>query len=117
MLTVVKAQHLYVLLRLKVKEEDNQSLKGVFYKEKIVKDVSYRIQIQKIATYDLDRKKNQFNFRQIIQKLQPIVIDYLSPHLYYFTIQVVCSNFLNLYGRYALWYETLCQFSPYRRNR
>ena len=42
MLTVVKAQHLYVLLRLKVKEEDNQSLKGVFYKEKIVKDVSYQ---------------------------------------------------------------------------
>ena len=43
MLTVVKAQHLYVLLRLKVKEEDNQSLKGVFYKEKVVKGVSYRI--------------------------------------------------------------------------
>ena len=40
------------------------------------------IQIEKIASYDLDRKKNQFNFKQIIQILQPIVIDYLSPHLY-----------------------------------
>ena len=39
------------------------------------------IQIEKIATYDLERK-NQFNFKQIIQILQPIVIDYLSPHLY-----------------------------------
>ena len=35
-----------------------------------------------IKTYDLDRKKNLFNFKQIIQILQPIVIDYLSPHLY-----------------------------------
>ena len=34
--------------------------------------------IEKIATYDLDRKK----IKQIIQILQPIVIDYLSPHLY-----------------------------------
>ena len=40
------------------------------------------IQIDKIATYDSDRKKNQFNFKQIIQILQPIVIDYLSSHLY-----------------------------------
>ena len=39
------------------------------------------MQIQKIATYNLDRKK-EFNFKQIIQILQPIVIDYLSPHLY-----------------------------------
>ena len=39
------------------------------------------IQIEKIATYNLDRK-NQFNFKQIIQILQPVVIDYLSPHLY-----------------------------------
>ena len=37
------------------------------------------IQIEKIAIYDLDRKKkNQFNFKQIIQILQPIVIDYLD---------------------------------------
>ena len=27
------------------------------------------------------KEKNQFNFKQIIQILQPIVIDYLSPHL------------------------------------
>ena len=39
------------------------------------------IQIEKIATYDLDRK-NQFNSKQIIQILQPIVINYVSPHLY-----------------------------------
>ena len=58
------------------------------YKEKIVKNDLYRrtqcpsIQIQKDATYDLDRKKNLFNFKQIIQILQPMVIDYLSPHLY-----------------------------------
>ena len=38
------------------------------------------MQIEKIATYDLDRKNNQFNFKQIIQILQPIVIDYLSSH-------------------------------------
>ena len=40
------------------------------------------IQTKEIATYDLDRKKIQFYFKQIIQILQPIVIDYLSPHLY-----------------------------------
>ena len=40
------------------------------------------IQIEEIATYDLDRKKNQINSKQIIQILQPTVIDYLSPHLY-----------------------------------
>ena len=39
------------------------------------------IQIEKIATYNLD-PINQFNCKQIIQILQPIVIDYLSPHLY-----------------------------------
>ena len=33
------------------------------------------IQIEKIAPYDLDRKKNQFNFKQIIQILQPIFIE------------------------------------------
>ena len=27
--------------------------------------------------------KNQFNFKQVIQILQPIVIDYFSPHLYF----------------------------------
>ena len=43
------------------------------------------IQIEKIATSDLDRK-NKFNSKQIIQILQPIVIDYLSPHLYIFNI-------------------------------
>ena len=30
----------------------------------------------------LSTQKNLFNFKQIIQILQPIVIDYLSPHLY-----------------------------------
>ena len=79
---------------------NNQNLKGVFaknereyklnalliaanltsirsvYKVKIVKDVDIpnnlaSIQIEKIATYDLDRK-NQFNFKQIIQILQPM---------------------------------------------
>ena len=57
------------------------------YKEKIVKKQLIPnnlavIQIEKIATYDLDRNKTQFNFKQIIQILQPIVIDYLSPHLF-----------------------------------
>ena len=44
------------------------------------------IQIEEIGTYDLDRKKNQINIKQIIQILQPIVIAYLSPHLYIFDI-------------------------------
>ena len=57
------------------------------YKEKIVKKQLIPnnlavIQIEKIATYDLDRNKTQFNFKQIIQILQPIVIDYLSPNLF-----------------------------------
>ena len=38
--------------------------------------------IENVAIYDLDRKKNQFIFKQIIQILQPLVIDYFSPHLY-----------------------------------
>ena len=40
------------------------------------------IQIQKVAIYNSDRKKNQFNFKQIIQILQPIVIDQFSTHSY-----------------------------------
>ena len=44
------------------------------------------IQIEEVGTYDLDRKKNQINIKQIIQILQPIVIEYLSPHLYIFNI-------------------------------
>ena len=59
------------------------------YKKKIVKDVRIipnilaAIQIDKIATYDLERIKINLIFKQIIQILQPIVIDHLSPHLYY----------------------------------
>ena len=33
-------------------------------------------------TFKDKQLKNQFNFKKIIQILQPIVIDYLSPHLY-----------------------------------
>ena len=43
------------------------------------------IRIQKVAKYDLDCKKNQFNFKQIIQILQPIVLDYFS-HSYIVSI-------------------------------
>ena len=34
------------------------------------------------SSQDLDRKKIYLSLKQIIQILQPIVIDYLSPHLY-----------------------------------
>ena len=37
--------------------------------------------------------KNQFNFKQIIQILQPIVIDYISPHLYIVYIYLVRDVF------------------------
>jgi len=40
------------------------------------------IQIQKVAIFDSDRKKNQFNSKQIIQILQPIIIDVFSTHSY-----------------------------------
>ena len=51
------------------------------YKEKIVKNVP-SIQIQKVATFNSDRKKNHFNYKQIIQILQQIIIDYFSTHSY-----------------------------------
>ena len=38
--------------------------------------------MQKVATYNSDRKKNQFNSKQIIQFLQPIIIDNFSTHSY-----------------------------------
>ena len=38
------------------------------------------IQIQKVATFNVDRKI--INSKQIIQLLQPIVIDYFSMHSY-----------------------------------
>ena len=40
------------------------------YKEKIIPNNLAAIQIEKIATYYLDRKKTQFNFKQIIQILK-----------------------------------------------
>ena len=39
------------------------------------------IQFQKVEIFDSDRKKNQFNSKQIIQILQPI-IDVFSTHIY-----------------------------------
>ena len=49
------------------------------YTEKMLRTTT---KIENVAIYDLDRKKNQFIFKQIIQILQPLVIDYFSPHLY-----------------------------------
>jgi len=40
------------------------------------------IEIQKVATFNAGRKKNQFNSKQIIQILQTIVIDYFSTYSY-----------------------------------
>ena len=40
------------------------------------------IQIQKVATFNYDRKKKQFNSKQIIEILQPIIIDNFSTYLY-----------------------------------
>ena len=42
------------------------------------------IQIQKVATFNSDHKKKQFNFKQIIQILQPIIIDFFPTHLFIF---------------------------------
>ena len=39
-------------------------------------------QIQKVAIFDSDRKKVQFKSKQIIQILQPIIIDFFSTHSY-----------------------------------
>ena len=36
------------------------------------------MQIQKVATFNSDRKKIHFNSKQIIEILQTIVIDYFS---------------------------------------
>ena len=56
--------------------------------------MSLAIQIQKISTYDLT-VKNQFNFKQIIQILQPVVIDYLSPSkALSYSVWDVFNNFL-----------------------
>ena len=50
------------------------------YKEKIVKKRLMLIQIEKIATFNSDRKKNQFNSKEIIQILPPIIIDHFLTH-------------------------------------
>ena len=51
------------------------------YKEKLKRTshIEKYIQIEKIETYD--RKKNQVNVKQIIQILNPIIVDYFSRHL------------------------------------
>ena len=68
------------------------------------------LQIEEIATYDLDRKKNQFNFKQIIQILQPIVIDYLSPHLYIVDFFIICFNCYDLRVTYKNIYSCFEDF-------
>ena len=35
-----------------------------------------------VAMFDSDRKKKQFNSKQIIQILQPIIIEFFWTHLY-----------------------------------
>ena len=44
--------------------------------------------------------KNQHNFKQIIQILQPIVIDYLSQHLY--IVYILKYFLINLFNDYTL---------------
>jgi len=38
--------------------------------------IIFYLQIQKFTTFDSNRKKNQFNSKQIIQILPPIIIDF-----------------------------------------
>ena len=56
------------------------SIRGNLLKQLMLKNVA-SMQIQKVAIFDSDRK-NQFNFKQIIQILQPIIIDNFSTHSY-----------------------------------
>ena len=57
-----------------------------FYKEKIFKNNSCRRTLRqnkfRKLQYTTQIVKNQFNFKQIIQILQPIAIDYFSTHSY-----------------------------------
>ena len=43
--------------------------------------------------------KNEFNFKQIIQKLQPIAIDYFSTHSYYIVNSLFVLYVLHLKHR------------------
>ena len=47
------------------------------YVEKYRSNVA-SIQVQKVSTYNSNRKKNNFNSKQIIQIIQPIIIDNLD---------------------------------------
>ena len=62
-----------------------------------------------VAMHD-SGSKNQSNFKQIIQILQPIVIGYFSPHLYIAIFSIWVDATLFRTSRFK-------QFSPYRRNR
>ena len=65
-----------VILLLSVASISRKLLKTTHVEERSVQ------QIQKAATFNSDRKKNQFNSKQIIQILQTIIIDNFSTHSY-----------------------------------
>ena len=56
----------------------------------MLKNVAF-IQIQKVAICKSDRKK--FNSKQLIQILQPFVIDYFSSHLYIVAVSLCPLSF------------------------
>jgi len=65
-----------------------------------LKNVIVSIQIQKFAIFDSGRKNNQCNSKQIIQILQPIIIDFFSMHSYIVDI----FDFLKFVFRLQLFY-------------
>ena len=54
------------------------------------------IQVQKVATFNSDRKNNQYKLKQIIQILQTMVIDYFSTHSYIVNISNIFFDNISL---------------------
>ena len=66
---------LILILLLSVASIRRKLFKTTYSEERSVHE------IQKVSIYDSDRKK-KINFKEIIQILKPIVIDYFSTHSY-----------------------------------
>ena len=81
-----------------------------FLKRLILKNVA-SIQIQKVLVFNTDCKKINLipnkSFRNY-NLLSSIILNNL--------LGIKLIFFLNLYGRYVLWYESVPQFSPYRHK-
>ena len=85
-----KINHLLSLLILRLSVA---SLRRKLLKTSYTEERSVHINL-KVAIYDSNSKINQFDFKQIIQILQPKVIEYFSMHSYIvhnFFIQLKCT--------------------------